>query len=707
MAAREDALAERARSTPWDAIRPLQLLLAAAIATPVLLFAGAAWLNYRAALADARERVSRLADVAAQQAQTVFQTDAFAADRIADHTATMTWQQIAQSPELNEFLRQIKASLPQATAVRMVAPDGRIAATDAQYPAPDRFVQLRPDLGIRRPGMEPLLISTVARGATSAEPEFIVARPKPDRVAPGGLIEIVMNPEYFTKFYAALAEERDSGTTLLRDDGVVLARDPPTSTALKFAADSPLMRAIGNDPEFGSFSAGSAGDGGERLFAYERVGDFPVYVVAGIDRAAIVAAWARTMASHLVYGVPVTLSLIAATVIALRRTRQAAAEAERRAELEEQYRQAQKMEAIGQLTGGVAHDFNNLLTVILGSLEQLQPMVDAEPGKRLIQSATRGAERGARLTQSLLSFARRQSLKPETVNVNRVIKEFGDLLRGAAGDHVQMQFLLNPTVDPCRIDPAQFQAALLNLVVNARDAMPEGGGRVSIETDTVALDASSGIDIAPGRYVRVTVSDTGRGMSPDVVERAFEPFYTTKEVGKGSGLGLSQVYGFVKQSGGHVELASEPGIGTTVRLFLPRADDAPKDRVEPAARAAPGKDETVLVVEDDADLREMVAENLRSLGYRVLTAADAPAALTTIEREPKVDLLFSDYSMPRGMLGDELARRARQLKAGLKVLLTSGYAVAQRGTGAVDFSLLQKPYRQEELARAIRQALDR
>jgi len=334
-------------------------------------------------------------------------------------------------------------------------------------------------------------------------------------------------------------------------------------------------------------------------------------------------------------------------------------------------------------------------------------MVDAEPGKRLIQSATRGAERGARLTQSLLSFARRQSLKPETVNVNRVIKEFGDLLRGAAGDHVQMQFLLNPTVDPCRIDPAQFQAALLNLVVNARDAMPEGGGRVSIETDTVALDASSGIDIAPGRYVRVTVSDTGRGMSPDVVERAFEPFYTTKEVGKGSGLGLSQVYGFVKQSGGHVELASEPGIGTTVRLFLPRADDAPKDRVEPAARAAPGKDETVLVVEDDADLREMVAENLRSLGYRVLTAADAPAALTTIEREPKVDLLFSDYSMPRGMLGDELARRARQLKAGLKVLLTSGYAVAQRGTGAVDFSLLQKPYRQEELARAIRQALDR
>src|SRR5579864_5169560 len=262
----------------------------------------------------------------------------------------------------------------------------------------------------------------------------------------------------------------------MRRDGVLLARDPPLNEPTRLAAGSSLMRAMQGDPVFGSFVGGAVSDGTERMFAYERVGDFPIYVIAGKDWSAIVAAWARTMASHLIYGVPVTLSLIAATMLALRRTRQMAAETERRAELEEQYRQAQKMEAIGQLTGGVAHDFNNLLTVILGSLEQLQRLVATEPARRLIQAATRGAERGARLTQSLLSFARRQSLKPETVNLNRVIKDFGDLLRGAAGDRVQVQFLLNPTVDPCRVDPAQFQAALLNLVVNARDAMPESGG---------------------------------------------------------------------------------------------------------------------------------------------------------------------------------------------------------------------------------------
>jgi two-component system NtrC family sensor kinase len=700
-------LAGRARSTARDAIRPLQVLLAAAIATPILLFSGAAWLNYHSALRSARDRISRLADVAAQQAQTVFQTDAFAADRIADHTAAMTWPEIAHAPGLNQFLKQIKESLPQASAIRLVAPDGRVVATDAQFPAPAETTKLSHPLRIRRPGIGDLLISSVERDALTGATEFIVARSKPDRAAPGGLIEIVMRPEYFAKFYDTVADQPESATSLVRDDGVLLARDPPISEPFTYAPDSPLMQVIHGGPIFGNFSAGTVGKGTETLFAYERVGQFPIYVVAGIARSAIVDGWARSMSSHLIYGIPVTLSLIIATMIALRRTRQAAEEIERRTELEEQYRQAQKMEAIGQLTGGVAHDFNNLLTVILGSLEQLQRQITTEPAKRLIQAATRGAERGARLTQSLLSFARRQSLKPETVNLNRVIKEFGDLLRGAAGDHVQIQFLLSPTVDPCRVDPAQFQAALLNLVVNARDAMPEGGGRVSIETDTVTLDASSAVGVASGRYVRVTVADTGVGMPPDVVERAFEPFYTTKEVGKGSGLGLSQVYGFAKQSDGHIDLSSEPGVGTTVRLYLPRVDDAPSEHVAPPARALAGKAETVLVVEDDADLREMVADNLRSLGYRVLTAPDAPAALATIAREPKLDLLFSDYSMPRGMLGDELARRARSLRSDLGVLLTSGYALAQRMGADTDFVLLQKPYRQDDLARAVRQALDR
>ncbi|MGH6994878.1 MAG: PDC sensor domain-containing protein, partial [Stellaceae bacterium] len=217
-------MAERARSTARDAIRPLQVLLAAAIATPILLFTGAAWLNYRSTIADAQERIRRLADVAAQQAQTVFQTDAFAADRIADDTATMSWEQIAQSPELSQFLKQIKASLPQAAEIRLVAPDGRVVATDGQFPVRAVVAGPQPDFRADRQGTETLLISPVARNALDGQFEFVVARPKPDRAAPGGLIEIVMNPAYFARFYAALAEERDSRTSLVRADGVLLAR---------------------------------------------------------------------------------------------------------------------------------------------------------------------------------------------------------------------------------------------------------------------------------------------------------------------------------------------------------------------------------------------------------------------------------------------------------------------------------------------------
>jgi PAS domain S-box-containing protein len=377
---------------------------------------------------------------------------------------------------------------------------------------------------------------------------------------------------------------------------------------------------------------------------------------------------------------------------------------------EEALRQAQKIEAVGQLTGGIAHDFNNLLTVISGNLDLLESHVAGEAGRRLIGAARRGAERAARLTGSLLAFARRQQLRPETVNANRLIQEFRDLLRRAAGEAIDLQLVLNPTLDPCRIDPAQFQSALLNLVINARDAMPAEGGRIAIETQNVEIgdDQSTGDpDLAPGRYAVVTVADTGSGMTDEVRRRAFEPFYTTKEVGKGSGLGLSQVYGFVKQSGGHVQLGSELGVGTSVSLFLPQSGDAAAPDPPAGAGAVPRGSETILVVEDDAEVRATVVRGLEALGYRVLAARDGPEALRLLSRSERVDLLFSDVVMPEGMRGDELARRARALRRGLRVLLTSGYAKPE-GAGRLDetLRLLAKPYRQEELARAIRSALD-
>jgi len=693
-----------------DAIRPLQALLVAAIFTPIVLFCGAGFLTYNNFFAEARERNAQLLDIASQNALNIFGTASLAVDRIADRTAGMSWGEIARSRDVYLFLRQIKTNLPQVGAVGMVGADHHVIAMDLAFPSPDLAAAPRNYIAVPRPGNEDLLISNVIMGQVTKRNQFVLARRRLGAHGENaGLIQLTVDSADLANYYDVLAANSGIHITLARADGVVLARNPEAEAPQTIGVGSKFMEMIREQPEAGEYETHSVIDGKDRLFAYQRLPGFPIYVAVGIDRATIVQGWLRLMSSHLIYGVPVTLMLIFATMIALRRTRQAAAEAERRAELEDQYRQAQKMEAIGQLTGGVAHDFNNLLTVIMGSLEQLQAQVTSEAGKRLLGMAQRGAERGEHLTQSLLSFARRQSLHPETVNLNRLIKDFSELLRRGAGDLVQIRFLLNPTVDPCRIDPAQFQSALLNLVVNSRDAMAATGGQISIETDNVSLDRSHGAEIQPGPYVRVTVGDSGSGMAPEVIERAFDPFYTTKEVGKGSGLGLSQVYGFVKQSGGHLELASQVGVGTTVKIYLPRAHqpasaavtDEQQRELPTAAQA-----ETVLMVEDDADLREMVAENLRDLGYRVLTAPDGPAALALLEGKEKIDLLFSDFSMPSGMLGDELARRARLLKRGIKVLLTSGYALARDSGEPGGFSTLQKPYRQEDLARAIRQALE-
>ncbi len=324
--------------------------------------------------------------------------------------------------------------------------------------------------------------------------------------------------------------------------------------------------------------------------------------------------------------------------------------------MEETLRQALKMEAVGQLTGGVAHDFNNLLTVISGNLDLLFPQVGGEPQRRLVAAAQRAVERGARLTQSLLAFSRRQALRPEIVNANLLIKEFGDLLRQAAGDTVEVQLLLSPTLYPCRIDPAQFQTTLLNLVTNARDAMPRSGGRISIETTNVSVGRHDDAELKPGDYIVVTVADNGSGMPQQVIARAFEPFYTTKDVGRGSGLGLSQVYGFTKQSGGQARITSEPGVGTSVRMFLPRTFHGAPETVEDTLDTAPEpraqQEKTILVVDDDVEVRMTIAESLSELGYSVLTAEDGPAALALLERGEPVDLLLADYAMPNRMLGD-------------------------------------------------------
>ena len=370
-------------------------------------------------------------------------------------------------------------------------------------------------------------------------------------------------------------------------------------------------------------------------------------------------------------------------------------------------RQAQKLEAIGRLTGGIAHDFNNLLMVVTSGFDMIRRRPDDR--QRVLKMAEAGidaAQRGGRLTRQLLTFARRQDLRPETVNLNASLLEFEPLARQAVGEAVTLDLTLHPALHPTRVDPGEFQNAVLNLVVNARDALPPQGGRITVTTRNAQVQGTG-----PGAFVVVAVHDDGTGMDEATRAQAFEPFFTTKEFGRGSGLGLSQVHGFAIGAGGTVEIISAPGQGTTVEIWMPRTHDVQQAGTitGPAGalrRAEPG--ETVLAVEDEPAVLSMLVENLSDLGYRVVAARDANEALARLRDPDPVHVLFSDVVMPGGMNGVQLAQEAARIRPGLRVLLTSGYtheALAGEHGVPVDVPVLPKPYRREDLANRLRVVL--
>jgi signal transduction histidine kinase/CheY-like chemotaxis protein len=389
-----------------------------------------------------------------------------------------------------------------------------------------------------------------------------------------------------------------------------------------------------------------------------------------------------------------------------------------RVTLEEQVNQSRHMAAIGKLTGGIAHDFNNILTVVSGTVDLMDDKVGNHPEMAtMVRIIERAAERGAQLTQRMLAFAGRQQLHPVEVSPDEIVSRMAAILKRTIGDDIKVQAIVGDRMWRAFADPAQIEDALLNLAVNARDAMPKGG-TLTIEAMNAHLDeayAQRNDDVAPGDYVALVVTDSGVGMTPEIMARAFEPFFTTKEGGHGTGLGLSMVYGFVRQSGGHVTINSELGRGTIVKLYLPRAKGSVTiaEPVAAAENVAPPRaagEEAVLVVEDDPAVRSIVRDMLADLGYSVAVAADGPEALAAIDSQRPIDVLFTDLIMPNGMSGYDLYAAARKRRPGLRVIFTSGYSetlLGARDAESRDVPLLGKPYRRQKLAEMMRRVLDR
>jgi two-component system, NtrC family, sensor kinase len=705
----------RDAGTPVGGItRALRLLTVAVIVIPVVLFATAAWLNYLAVFRDARERVDRARDAIHEYALKAFESDELILDRIAEHIAGKDPSELIRSEDFHLYLQQFDGK-PQISAVGLIIPGQGLAASNPVFPLPTINVGPPNYVRVDRGEKEPIYIGTTVPGTFTQAPQFSVVRLDQTSAqgAATGLIFVSAKLSDFAGYYRTIIDLKDFLVTVIRSDGAVLARSPGDALVGKaLSTKSHLRQAIAGQPKSGAYDGASELDDIERLFSYRQLGAYPVYVAVGVKRSAVIEGWAWLMAGYLAIGLPASICLFVLSLLALGRSRAADTavaaanmHSERREVAEASLRHIQKMDIVGQLTGGIAHDFNNLLAVISGNIELIvrRPQ-DTGRVVRVAKAAFQAVERGERLIEQLLMFSRRQVMRPTTLDVNRVLLEFETLLRHAAGSPIQLRLKLDPALNRSNIDRSQFEATILNLVVNARDALPKGG-RIIIKTTNVVIDrsyAEENFEITAGSYVRVSVRDNGIGIPSSVLPHVFEPFFTTKDVGKGSGLGLSQVYGFATEAGGHVTIRSEIGRRTTVNLYLPACAEALEiEDQRPEANRQPNAYGTVLVVDDDESVLETAKETVADLGYRVLSAHNGREALQILQGSERVDLLFSDIVMPGGMDGIQLAETARRLQPALKVLLTSGYATAalpDKYGSLKEFPVLRKPYRRDRLA---------
>jgi signal transduction histidine kinase len=659
-----------------------------ALAAVVIL---ACWYDRTLALHAAEDHVELTVDTMREHSLKVFTTLELVFDQIRLRTAPLDPETISRSETIARFLRETRDRMNPISSIVLTDAAGRVLASSQSPSPPSLAFADRADLVAHRESDgrtvfgEPRLGTFSLSQRRSSTGEF------------DGIISIEISAGYFENFFRGLDDRYRHRALIVRKDGTVLAANSRVEELPTFPPTSALMRSIATNIQSDDWTSSAVGV--THFFRWRRLEPYPIYVAYAIDREVALRSWYGHVVFFAACG---GLAWLALSLIAYQASRRAVAEAA--------LEQAQRMKAIGQLASGVAHDFNNLLTAVIGNVDMIVADRHVTPRVRqFADAALRAAMRGASLTSHLLAFARRQPLRPQAVRVGVVLEAILPLIKDAVGETIKVSIKLDSNLAPIRVDPGQLDSALLNLALNARDAMP-GGGKLRIEARNVAFDPDEATRraITSGDYVVIEISDNGSGMPERVVDRAFEPFFTTKETGKGSGLGLSMVYGFARQSGGTAEIESRIDVGTTIRLYFPSSDAtaAPEQRPS-AAHPIKGRKRVILVVEDHAEVRHSVARALEEQGHEVKTAHDADEAIGILARDGSIQALLTDIILPGRRTGLDLAREARELAPDLKILTMSGTDSGESITtsGLDDCAFLSKPFRPADLNKAIDQLL--
>lgn len=693
-----DAHPQKLQETPLT--RFLRAVMWGAAILPLAGFIAASWWAWQVAHDDGRSTLVRTSDVAARHAMRIFESSREIAEKSLRFVGASDDEVRANEAALRLRLMDISTGIPGVRSISVWDAQGQhlvgtgfpvgsgsVSIADRNYFQQMKATQAR------------LVIGDVVLGRASGMPALSIAvrRPRADGSF-GGMVVIALQPAVFEEFYRSIAlEEADVSTfTLFKADGTLLTRWPlPPAPITRLPDTSPVVTAVRQGQHAGVLSFRSSFDGALRTVSFQQVHDLPVYVSSSLRDDAILADWNRLVALLAAITLPVTIGLVYVAWLALRKTQleqrmaiEFHAEARKREQAEKALLQSQKLEALAQLTGGVAHDFNNLLAIVNSNLHVVRKLRPDVAEMKQIGAIARAVGSGARLTRQLLSFSRRQALKPERVDLAAWLPAVSELLKATLGSGVALSLEVAAEVAPIRVDVGELELALINLASNARDAMP-GGGRFSIEVSQEPAAAESAA--APGR-VLIRATDTGTGIEPALLARVFEPFFTTKPASKGSGLGLSQVQGFCVQVGGSAEVRSEPGQGTSILMWLPAQPASLPDAVAASGPEPAFVSGSVLLVDDNDEVVDATAEMLQASGLQVRSVRSADAALDALaDSQGELDLVFSDVSMPGEMDGIQLAHEIRRRWPALPVVLLTGYATRVHDATAAGFRVLSKP----------------